>query len=111
MLVAMDSDDVPADFPQEFLGAVTGAQPKLLVGKNDRGEYLSESAAQRAERWAICADLCEQLGEYVNKKWNGEGPRDAFAEKVAHALDLKRATWGLSLAEAGWVKARLRALK
>jgi hypothetical protein len=32
---------VPRDFPQEFLGTVSGAQPKLLVLKNERGEYVS----------------------------------------------------------------------
>ena len=106
----MNVEDVPPDFPQEFLGAVSGAHPKLIVRKNDCGEFVSEAESQRADRWAICADLCEQLVHYVNKHTKEGEPREAFVAKVARAVDSKRAGWELSLAEAEWVKARLRAL-
>jgi hypothetical protein len=101
--------DVPTDFPCEFLGAVHGAHPKLLVRKNERGEYVTESESHRAQRWAICADLCEQLVDYVNKQWAGEGPRQAFVEKVVRALDARKSRWGISRAESDWITARLRA--
>jgi hypothetical protein len=101
--------EVPRDFPHEFSGSVAGAQPKLLVSQQPDGTYVDTPESLRWERWAICADLCEQLIEYVNKHWTGEGPRDAFADRVALAMDSKKAAWGISVAEADWVKARLRA--
>lgn len=105
----MNADDVPTDFPREFVGAVPGAQPKLLVQKNENGEYVSEAKSLRAERWAICADLCEQLVHYVNKHWNGQPPRAAYVEQVVQALDAKKSQWGVSRAEVDWVAARLSA--
>lgn len=105
----MNSEDVPADFPHEFLEAVSGAQPKLLVRESERGEYISEAQNLRAERWAICGDLCEQLVGYLNKHPNGVEPRGASVEKVVRALDGKRSQWGISRAETDWIAARLRA--
>jgi hypothetical protein len=71
-------------------------------------DSTSTDASLRAERWAICADLCEQLVDYVNKNWDGEGPRDAFVEKVVRALDSKKAQWGIWRSEVDWIAARLR---
>jgi hypothetical protein len=105
----MNTDDVPGDFPQEFLEAVSGAQPKLLVRKSQRGEYISEAQSLRAERWAICVDICEQLVDYVNKHWTGEGHRHDYVEKVVRALNAKRMQWGISHAETAWIAVRLRA--
>lgn len=105
----MNADDVPADFPQEFLGTVSGAQPKLLVQKNERGEYVSEAESRRAERWAICQDLCEQLVDYVDQHWDGDGSRLQYVEQVILAVASKRSRWGISEAEAEWIGEHLRA--
>lgn len=105
----MNPDDVPADFPQEFLEAVSGVQPKLLVRKSEFGKYVSEAESLRAERWAICADICEQLVDYMNKHWTGEGHRQDYVEKVVQALNARRMQWGISHAEVAWIAVRLRA--
>jgi hypothetical protein len=101
-------EDVPADFPQEFLGAVTGAQPKVLVERTSDGRYVDSASVQRRDRWLICADLREQLIDYVRKNMPPNTSAALYAVKVAVAMERKRAGWGLSLAEAAWVTNQLR---
>ena len=62
----------------------------------------------RAERYAICGDLREQLVEYVNKKLRESSQRaDALVPKVIASVQSKRFGWGLSPAEATWVCGQL----
>lgn len=103
----MTITDIPEDFPNELSGAVAGAQPKLLVSKDD-GRLVDDAETVRAERYAICVDLREQLVEYVNKKLRESSQRaDALVPKVIASVQRKRFGWGLSPAEATWVCGQL----
>jgi hypothetical protein len=103
----MDDADVPPDFPQEVLGAVPGAQPKLLVHRTADGRYVDTAASLRAERWAICQDLCEQLVDYVNKHLPPGESAAAYASTLGVAIERKRKSWGMSEAEIAWVRREL----
>lgn len=100
---------VPDDFPQEFLGSVSGAQPKLLLERADDGSYVDSTVARRRDRWLICVDLREQLIDYVYKHLPASTSASACVESVIHAVERKRAGWGLSIAEADWLGKQLRA--
>lgn len=102
-------DAVPADFPQEFLATVSGAQPKLLLERSVDGNYVDCSQVQRRERWLMCADLREQLVDYVHKHRPSETALEVYAVKVTDALERKRAGWGISAAEAAWIAKQLKA--
>lgn len=108
-MVFDDKEEVPADFPQEFLGAVAGAQAKLLLKRTADGEYIDSASGQRRDRWLICVDLREQLVDYVHKHLPPDTAVRDYAESVARAVDRKRTQWGLSLAESAWVANQLRA--
>lgn len=99
----MTITDIPEDFTNELSGAVAGAQPKLLVSKDD-GRLVDDAETVRAERYAICVDLREQLVEYVNKKVRESAQRaDALVPKVIASVQRRRFGWGFSPAEASWV--------
>lgn len=99
----MTITDIPEDFPKELTGAVAGVQPKLLVSKED-GKFVVDAGNVRAERFAICVDLREQLVEYVNKKLRESSqPADVLLPKVIASVQSKRFGWGISPAEATWV--------
>lgn len=103
----MTITDIPEDFPNELSGAVAGVQPKLIVSKED-GRFVDDAETRRAERYAICADLREQLVEYVNKKVRESSQRaDALVPKVIASVQSKRFGWGLSPAEATWICGQL----
>lgn len=101
------TDAVPEDFPNGVAGAVAGMQPKLLVRKED-GRFVDNAETVRAERYAICVDLREQLVAYVNKKLHASSQSaDALLPEVIASVQSKRFGWGLSPAEATWVCAQL----
>lgn len=105
---------VPADFPRTAtVGAVPGAQPKLLVRK-EAGRFtpvmLSESDIQA--RHELCEDLVQQLLRYSARKQSerpGWTPAQVHA-RVAASVRQKAFGWGLSPAEAEWVLRRWAAL-
>jgi hypothetical protein len=107
-MASENDDEVPADFPQEFLGAVTGAQPKVLVERTSDGRYVDTASVQRRDRWLICVDLREQLIDYVHKNRPPSSSAAQYTLKVADAVERKRGDWGLSPAEAAWVTNQLR---
>jgi len=103
------------DFPHEtIVGTVSGVQPKVLVRKDDEGNYVASgpTVAEVLERFEVCDDLAEQLGIYAlrkkreNPEWttefNIERTRKAIADKVASGK------WALSVAEQAWIIDRVR---
>jgi hypothetical protein len=108
-MAADNTEQVPLDFPQEFLGSVSGAQPKLLVEKDLDGSYVDTAIVRRRERWLICVDLREQLIDYVHKHRPSETALAQYVVQVIEALERKRAGWGISELEAAWISAQLRA--
>lgn len=103
------------DFPHEtIVGTVSGVQAKVLVRKDDEGNYVAggPTVADVLERFDVCDDLAEQLSIYAmrkkreNPEWttefNVERTRKAIADKVAAGK------WSLSAAEQSWIIDRVR---
>lgn len=103
------------DFPHEtIIGTVSGVQAKVLVRKDDDGNYVSggPTLSEVLERFEVCDDLAEQLGIYALRKkrenpdwtteFNIERTRKAIADKVTSGK------WTLSAAEQAWIIERVR---
>jgi len=107
--------EIHADFPHETIfGTVSGVQPKVLVRKDDDGNYVAggPTVAEVLERFNVCDDLSEQLSIYAMRKkrenpswtteFNIERTQKAIADKVASGK------WTLSAAEQAWIMDRVR---
>lgn len=102
--------EVPADFLSQVpAGPVAGVLPKPGVSKKGSVSTTANNAA-RAERYAICQDLVEQLVDYAKRKRleKPELPVSKLLEQVLVQVQKKRFGWGLSPAEAAWVSGRLK---
>ena len=80
-----------------------GAQPKLLVRK-EGDRYVSErNEEERAERYAICVDMVEQLRPHAQRHhdahpdWGRQGVRDRL-----HAA-IRAKGWDFTEAEIQWI--------
>lgn len=109
----MAAAPVPDDFPRSVaMGAVPGAQPKLLV-RELAGRFVVEGATdlEVQGRYEVCEDLVQQLVRYTARK-RAERPDWTLAqlrEKVAASVLRKAFGWGLSPAEVQWIVSRLAA--
>jgi hypothetical protein len=91
---------LPANFPRALLlGAVSGAQPKLLVRRID-GEY--------------CENLVQQLVAYSRRKEteNPDWTHEFNLERTTKALVQKGRTgeWDITVDEQAWMMGRIRGL-
>lgn len=94
---------VPRDFPYDpFPSAVSGVQPKLSV-RRVNGQFVQGiSDDERAERFAICADLAEQLVVYCRRK-HAERPDESMEELLQRIEDATRVkAWDVSPIELTW---------
>ncbi|RCW69197.1 hypothetical protein DES41_10668 [Pseudorhodoferax soli] len=99
--------DVPPDFPRGELGAVAGAQPKLLLRRTEAGVLSSElSENELAARFAFCDDLCGQLVAYCERK-AGENPLREQSDVVRRVARSKQLNDFCSRAEAQWILKRM----
>ena len=104
---------IPKDFPRGGpLGAVPGAQPKLLV-RQQAGRFVSTGPTESdvQGRYEVCDDLVQQLARYAART-QAERPDWTPAqvrEKVAASVRRKAFGWGLSPSEAEWIVRRLSA--
>lgn len=108
----MSRQVVPEDFPKnDWLGAVPGAQPKLLVRQNgERYEGVSTEEARR-ERYDICEDLAQQLARYTRRKMseNSWSLEEALLRVEASvAKKVHNCQWDFSAAEVIWIMKRTR---
>lgn len=99
---------IPPDFPRDLpLGSVAGAQPKLLVYEVD-GKFVAGPTNEQVQaRYAICADLVEQLERYCHRK-RRENPDIALPtllQRIGHGV--RKKDWQLSDAEVGWIMNQL----
>jgi hypothetical protein len=107
----MTASSVPQDFPREVpMGAVPGAQPKLLV-RQEAGQFVAtEPSDEEVQgRHELCEDLVQQLLRYRARK-QAERPDWTPAqvrEKTAAGVRRKSFGWGLSPAETEWILRRL----
>lgn len=101
-------NSVPDSFPREpCLGAVPGAQPKVLVRKAGDIFVAGQTESERRERYEICLDLVQQLLPYCQRK-RVEKPAcsiEDIVDNTHHAITEKN--WDFSGAEIQWVMARV----
>lgn len=100
---------VPASFPWSLpLGAVAGAHPKLLAFEIDGQYVVQESASHRAERYAFCADLQNQLLRYCQGKLPGQDTSKVPLLLLEVRNGLEKKDWALSVSEIDWLLGELR---
>ncbi len=84
---------VHESFPRDpWPAALSGAQPKLAV-RLVAGQYVAGiSAEERVARYAMCADLVEQLVAYCRRKLTEcpEKPLETLLEQIDAAVRTKR---------------------
>ena len=103
---------LPPDFPRPVnLGAVSGAQPKLLM-TSYQGRFYAPGCTppELQERWDVCEDLAQQLA--VKSRESKDGKRAHMTETQILDQYLPRliSTKWTSEAEARWVMRRVAAL-
>lgn len=102
------------DFPTEILGAVGGAQPKLLLRRNADGTYGSprRSPEEVMHRFALADDIAHQLVTYFlrKKREYPEWTDEKNLERIRLALINKArdGSWAFTDAEQAWIMDRLR---
>ena len=100
--------NVPADFPRDtLLGAVPGAQAKLLARKVGDNYVVGLTQEELQERYIVCEDLVQQLVPYCSRKQReyATWTEAEILSKVAKALQAKK--WGQSPAEISWIIGRV----
>lgn len=105
---------VPDNFPRNRApGAVAGAQPKILV-RESNGRYFSALTNEElVARYEVCADLAQQLTDYVSRKIADLGlPLDDALRRAEKGLRAKVSAgqWDFSDDEVGWMMNRTREL-
>jgi len=103
------------DFPHEtILGTVAGVQPKVLVQRDEDGNYVSggPSIAEVMERFEVCDDLAEQLGIYAlrKKRENPDWTTEFNISRVQKAMagKVESGKWTVSTDEQKWIMDRVR---
>jgi hypothetical protein len=103
---------IPANFPRALLGgAVSGAQPKLLVRLID-GEYVAGlTDDELLSRHNYCEDLVQQLVAYSLRKAtaNPEWTHEFNLARTTEALAEKGRTgeWDVTVDEQRWMMSRI----
>lgn len=95
---------IPADFPRHgSLGAVAGAQTKILARKID-GKFVAGLTQEELNaRYANCADLVEQLTAYTQRKLAAmpDTTLDDLLPRVRKGAENKG--WDVSSLEMDWI--------
>jgi len=95
---------IPDDFPRQgSLGAVSGAQVKLLARKIDGSFLAGPTEAELYARFDNCADLVVQLTQYVRRKLASMPGTtvDELLPRVRRGVENKG--WDVSKEETDWI--------
>lgn len=103
------------EFPREpIFGAVGGAQPKLLLCRDEDGKYRSpqRSDEETLHRFEVADEVVGWLVEYFRRK-KAEFPNwtdEKNFERIRLALIQKaqEGKWAFTEAEQAWIMSRLR---
>lgn len=102
------------DFPTEILGAIGGAQEKVLLCRGEDGKYQNpaRSAEELQHRFEVADDIVDQLVAYFHRK-KSEFPEwtdEKNLERIRLALIQKaeQGKWAFTMAEQAWIMDRLR---
>jgi hypothetical protein len=100
---------VPFDFPRPMhLGAVPGAQPKLLMTRYNGRFYMPGcTPPELYERWDICEDLAQNLAQKSLESKTGKRAHMTEADILDQYLPRLIAMKWTSEAEARWVIRRI----
>jgi hypothetical protein len=100
---------LPADFPRPMhLGAVPGAQPKLLMTRYQGKFYVPGcTPPELLERWSRCEDLAQQLAVKSLESKDGKRAHMTESDILGQYLPRLIATNWTSEAEARWVIRRI----
>ncbi|SAK89745.1 hypothetical protein AWB78_04750 [Caballeronia calidae] len=108
----MSQKHLPADFPRTSTqGAVSGAQPKLLLRKVGDTYQSGPTDDEAYERFIVCEDLAEQLAAYASRKMAANAWSLETAVSKAEAGVFKKVRsgiWDFSTAEVAWTIERTR---
>ncbi|VBO96041.1 hypothetical protein [Burkholderia pseudomallei] len=108
----MNQQRVPDNFPRESpQGAVSGAQPKLLLRKVGDTYCAGLTDADVYDRYIVCDDLAQQLAAYASHKMraNSWSLQTAVSKVEAGVLEKVRSgIWDFSAAEVAWTIERTR---
>lgn len=104
--------DVPANFPRPVrLGAIGGAQPKLLMTRYGEKFYSpGATPPQIVERWRYCEYIAEHLRMKSLESKSGKRAEMTEAAILAQYLGRLIATGWVSEAEGRWTIRRCAAL-
>jgi hypothetical protein len=102
---------VPSDFPSDyFLGAVSGAQEKLLV-REVNGKFLAgPTPFELWTRWDNAEDLAEQLADKTLKKLHDGRISDLDVYYAGIERLVQSKNWDLSKGEITWLMKRTRVM-
>lgn len=114
-ILELDVRELHPDFPVEpILGAVGGAQPKLLLKRSENGTYdvPTRSPEEIMHRFTVADYITDQLVTYFRRK-KGEYPEwtdEKNYERIRLALINKanEGKWTFTEAEQAWIMRRLR---
>ncbi|WP_277183301.1 hypothetical protein [Caballeronia sp. BR00000012568055] len=102
----------PVDFPRtSSQGAISGAQPKLLLRKVGDTYQAGPTDDEVYERFIVCDDLAEQLAAYASRKMtaNAWSLETAMAKVEAGVFKkVHSGIWDFSTAEVAWTIERMR---
>ncbi|SDE02030.1 hypothetical protein SAMN05421548_13092 [Paraburkholderia lycopersici] len=108
----MSRQCVPGNFPRASLqGAVSGAQPKLVLRKTGDKYSSGPTDAERYERYIVCDDLAQQLAAYATRKMTSNAwSLQATVSKIEVGIlkKVRSGIWEFSDAEIAWTIGRTR---
>jgi uncharacterized protein (DUF2252 family) len=108
----MSPKPLPVDFPRtSSQGAISGAQPKLLLRKVGDTYQAGPTDDEVHERYLVCDDLAEQLAAYTSRKMTANTWSLQTALSMVEAGVLKKVDggiWDFSTEEVAWTMERTR---
>lgn len=106
---------IHADFPREAIpGAVSGAQPKLLLRRSGAGTYElpGRSTEELRRRFVAADDIVDQLCQYFERKKreNPEWSDSKNLERIRRGLENKAVSgaWPFTTPEREWIIAQVQ---
>ncbi|CAG2156684.1 hypothetical protein LMG31506_05784 [Cupriavidus yeoncheonensis] len=107
----MHNPKVPDDFPRDpFPASLAGTQAKVAARRINGRCVVGLTDDERAERYAMCLDLVEQLVAYCRRKALEQPTRspNELLDWVERGVRNKQAVWQLGGPEVDWIVAQMR---
>lgn len=109
-----ETQKAPVDFPRDdAAGAVSGAQPKLLLTKVGDRFVAGMDEGEIYRRWLVCEDLVQQIVAKTGKRMREGRINDLndYVKKLQVWLEAQVwEGWSVTSAEARWMRDRIQKL-